>query len=410
MTDYIPQLPDTDREVPVWTYQDAVEHLLDRRDVDRADGRNLRQARRAVETIYREFTQSYRWKYFDRYATIRTVAQQTTGSIAFDLTGGAYECELTLTGATWPSDARFYRVIIADAHYDIEDRKSSTVVTLKQHNNPGADVAAATSYTLYRRAYPLPQQFRTLYNVHEIAGRWQLKIVDSDAQQWASIGLSNPSTPFRCTVRNEGETFGHLQLVFDPPPNTAELFEVFYRSAPRPLTTEREIAGTVTTAGTTSIVGSSTAFASKHVGAVIRFSSSTTVVPTGFAGSPPTDDLGGDGTYQPYTAQRIIQSVTNATTLTVDAAVSTLTGVKYAISDPLDLRGDSMLTAFLRGIEAEYAELTASSDAEHERASLLAQKYGDARIRAIENDYVLDQSPVMAGYDPFSYTTSTDEE
>ena len=39
--------------------------------------------------------------------------------------------------------------------------KSSTIITLSVNSNPGADVAAGTTYPLYRDTYPMPVAFQT---------------------------------------------------------------------------------------------------------------------------------------------------------------------------------------------------------------------------------------------------------
>lgn len=384
MANYLPQPAIHDVEVALTTFQDAVEHVLDLWAIDRAADMNLRRVRRAVQIAYREFSQTHRWNYYERVASINTVATQTTGTVAYLHTGGTYERQLTLAGATWPTNARVYRIILGDSHYDIEAYKTSTVLTLSQTNNPGVDVASGATYTLYRRAYSLPPGFRKLHGVTDVSQPHQLPVVPSSERYFGKAGFfDTPGVPEVCTVRNEGLDLGGLSLVFAPPPNTALNYELLYESEPRRLLTEKESSGTVTTNATTAVTGSSSAFAAAHVGAVIRFSSSTTVEPTGLSGAPPTDDLGGTGTYQVYSYQRVILAVASTTSLTVDAAVPALSGVEYVISDPLDIKTDSMLTAFLRAVEAEYARMASLKG--WEDAAKVARQ---ALIVAMENDGV----------------------
>lgn len=109
----------------LFTLHDAVEHVLDQ--IVGADGspRNRRQAMRAVLEAYQELPFRRDWRYYYRPLRINTVASQTTGTVAFDLTGGAYERMLTLSSATWPTDAEKYVVSISGVRYEVDSYKSS---------------------------------------------------------------------------------------------------------------------------------------------------------------------------------------------------------------------------------------------------------------------------------------------
>lgn len=71
----------------------------------------------------------------------------STGTVAYDHTGGANERQLTLSGGTWPTWAKLPgRVFINDDWYALNTRVSDTVVTLTSGDNPGSDIAAGASY------------------------------------------------------------------------------------------------------------------------------------------------------------------------------------------------------------------------------------------------------------------------
>jgi hypothetical protein len=166
-----------------------------------------------------------------------------------------------------------------------------------------------------------------------------------------------------------------------------------YEAKPRDLFTEQYATGTVTCgAASTSVTGSSTVFASTHVGAIIRFSADAVSLPTSLVG------VRGDNAplLNPFTAQRVIQSVTTTTALTLDAALpAAVSGVKYTISDPLDIESGAMLTAYWRAIELEMAKLTTRAD-----IPMREQLARAALIRALEAD---ERQPPTRYSTPYGY-------
>jgi hypothetical protein len=53
----------------------------------------------------------------------------------------------------------------------------------------------------------------------------------------------------------------------------------------------------------------------------------------------------------PYIYERRIDSITDSNTLVVDSLIPALSGVRYEISDPIDVEPGAMFTAFLRCCE-----------------------------------------------------------
>lgn len=346
-------------ETEIVTYQDMVEHVLDLYDLDRT-ARNLRAARRAVLTAYRDLPMLHRWSYLTRRVPFTTEAS-SSHTVTYDHTGGAYERQLTTTG-TWPTNAALGRVLISNVAYDVESRKSSTVITLTASHNPGGDLSSTTA-TWYRSVYPMPVRFTRGHRLVDPTTGWALTPVTPQQVVMELSSLYTPSTPDRYCFHNASEYYGSMDVEFIPPPSTAKNYELMAELAPRPLMTEVYSTGTVSVvAGSTSLTSSGATFSSAYAGAIIRFSSNGTNLPTGPAGSIEPDQ---DGNDNPYFAQRVIASVDSATTLTLDAAVSSttsLSGVKYTISDPIDVEPYAMLTLLQRMCEREMARSVRSAE------------------------------------------------
>lgn len=305
--------------------------------------------RMAVRNVYRDAPSAHAWSYLKRRGIIITSASYSTGTVAFDFTGGASERLVTLASGTWPSWARYGTLIIDSQPYKVESRVSDSLLTLDSVTNPGADVASGTSYTLYRSQYPLPNGFRRIGVVVDLSSSEELLYVPPDQVMEWHVGESGPSTPSTWTIRGlRGDYVGQRAIEFQPPPTEAKTYHYLFANECRELGLPPETEdGTVTvSSGSTTVTGTSTAFASGMVGAVMRFSPSTLNKPTNLAGS------------NPYTHQALISAYTSATAVTIDTAPSaTLTAVKYTVSDPIDMDAGTMLTWFLKACEAELAQM-----------------------------------------------------
>lgn len=360
MTGYRPVRPDVDQGVALWTYEDVVEHVLDVFQIDRADGsRSMRMARRAVDTALRDLPRQARWAYYDRVFSFLTTASQTSSTITYDHTGGTYERMVTLASGTWPTDARYGVLKIGDAKYRVAERKSSTVITLHEYDNPGADAAAGTTYTWYRDAYPLPVGTTVIKAVQDTSNNHELRI-SNPADDFAAklYYYDTPDTPWVCSQRSSGDWLGESDLILGPPPSGAVVYNVRFEAMPRPLRTERLRSGdgvTVTTSGTTATASSAT-FLDKHLGSVIRF---------GTASEYPSGRFGfrSDDNDNYFAAERVIVGITSSTVAVLDQAIDTeVSAVKFTISDPIDIETGVMATALLRACEAEYGRMTMRED------------------------------------------------
>lgn len=354
------------------TYEDAVQHLLDYvgQTVDSAIKRDVRGA---IQEAYRELTNLHNWNYYRTHARIVSSAPYETGTVAYDHTGGTYERQLTLSGGTWPDWAASGSVRIANVSYAVESRKSNTVLTLSSGQNPGADVASGTAYTLLRDCYDLPADFRALFRLTALS--WgRLEPISFD--NWMMLLRETVSTgqPDYYAISPSQSQKGRMAVRFYPYPSSAETFDFIYLRSPRTLRLEKYEAGTVTTTGgSATVTGNETVFTSSMVGSVLRVTDSVTDAPTGLAGE------------NPYLEETLIETFSSATSLVVkDAFASSLAAVKYTISDLIDVEEGSMLNAFLRCCEKQLGVRRMMKDrpnalAQYQMALQLA-KEADSRL------------------------------
>ena len=351
------------------TYKDMLDHSVDYLGVN-VTGDASRDARRCVQSAYRAFTSMRSWTCYYTRGRLTTVAAQTTGTIAFDYTGGANERQLTLTGSSWPSWVPYGTVIIGSVAYEVADTISSTVITLAANSNPGEDVAAGTSYTLYRDTYPMPIDFQAgdqpvgneLFNLNYVHPSQWLR----NQQTFTSVGL-----PTIYSFMTDPNYYGTVAIKFWPAPNSAQTYDFIYKRTPRPLLLDEYKTGTATcTIALDTVVGVGTQWKDSMVGSIIRFSANKTDLPSGLAGA------------NPFQIQRTIVSVESVTGLTVDRVVrETLSGVKYTISDPVDIEDGAMLVGLQREIEKELRISRRMKPAPEEE-----RRYRDAMAAAMEND------------------------
>jgi hypothetical protein len=108
------------------------------------------------------------------------------------------------------------------------------------------------------------------------------------------------------------------------------------------------------------------------VGCVVRFAQDSSVqeIPTGLTGA------------SPFFLERTISAYTDGQTLTLDQDPQmSLSGVKYSISDPVDIEPGAMLTYFLREVEKQVRIARKMKPMEVEEI-----QYRDAQLSAFEMD------------------------
>lgn len=372
------------REIP--TFHDAylyVERFCGRRGV----GAGADDIRAAILDAYQEIVDEYPWSWQRKTYRVNIDAPQTTGTVAYDYDNN----QLTLTGATWPSDAEDWTVLISDVQYDILARSSSTVVTLNTVQRPTADITAGTSYEVYRRYYTLPDDFVSMYEPMPEPTSVALGLELSLDQLLSRMRYSPDSGEAVCwAVGPVPDVLGRHALYLWPPHDTAESFDIWYRSQPRPLRycgIEKKCSvGTIAvTAASAAVTGTSTTFESGMVGSVFRIGDDATYQPTGVAG------------VRPWMEQRSISTFTSTTSITLDAVVATnRSGVKYTVTDPIDL-DPAAVTAFIRTAERNISQALGGKevtrDADRARKAVLTARGASNRTnmrRRVAGDDILE--------------------
>lgn len=366
--------------IELYTYKDLIDHGREYLGAN-ASAEAARHCRLAALNALADLARGHRWTYYFERWRLATVAPYSTGTVAYDHTGGTYERQLTLTTGTWPSWAALGTVQINSVLYEVAERKSNSVVTLSVNSNPGDDVAS-TTYSIFRDTYPLPINFLAMGAICLLNRAVLLSQEHPSSWLERQQIYRGPGTPRTYCIRADPNYQNTLAISFFPPPDNVYNVDAIYQRMPRQLKVEEYTAGTVTTSsGSTTVTGSGTAWASRHVGCVLRVLNSTTNTPTGRAGEYPAD------------YERVVVSVESATSLTVDDLIDeTLTAKKYVLSDPVDVETQVMLTALQRGVESQLAKTRRMQDrqeveAEYVRALLKAREadsrsFQDARAGA----------------------------
>ena len=350
----------------VLTYSDMLDYITALTDGG-ARTKDMRMHKEAILGAYRDVSSVAEWDYYMKEGRIDLVAGQTSSTITYDHTGGASERLVTIAAGTWPTWAKYGRIRIDDVVYSIEDRKSSTTITLNEDSNPGADVAAGTSYEIYRSVYPLPADLWRLYDVAVEKSYWITYYVTPT--QWLQRERFHKTTgkTWAWTIMKDPDNDNRFALWVDPSPSTAEPLGFIYRRKPRTI----RWAGTETPARTYTATGSadattlatSTALPSSMVGSVIRLGT-TSLHPTGLAGT------------DPYQEQHKIKSL-STTTVTLESALDAAhsSGTKIVVSDPIDMN-DTMIESFKAQVEYRLSRFANDS-----RAMATAKQVADIEMR-----------------------------
>lgn len=326
------------------TYADLIDHALAYTGTDATTSATANY-RRAVLNAYRVVATRHTWSYYWDIARINTAAAYTTGTVVYDLTGGLYERMLTLTDGTWPSWAAYGYVIINNIPYEVDERKSDTIITLTSQTAPAADIAS-TSYVIARDTYPLPTDY--LESDETIINEIGTVMTYCHPRSWSSSRrlTTGPGRPVLFTVLKDPDATDRMAMRIWPPPDTTYSMDSLYRRKARQMVYDRVSDGLVSSS-TTTITGVDTRFLSAHVGSMIRFAADSTDLPTGLEGG------------NPYVAERRITAVASSTSLTIDSALdSEVSGVRYVITDPADIDTSVMQEYLLREIEHQSRLLT----------------------------------------------------
>jgi len=361
------------------TFRDALDHVQDYLRAN-PSAYTQRLARQAVLSAMREMGHNHEWSYYYQLGRLNTNAPLTTGTISYDHTGGTYERMLVHTpgddGETLPVWATFGHVDLAGVLYTVSEYRSPTIMQLSIHSNPGADIAAGTSFTLFRDCYVLPVDFVATDKMYSEGQCGWIDYVKPD--RWLDRRRCSPGggTPRFFTVKGSTDFQGCMEACFDPYPALAEKLDFIYMRRPRKVAVENYEVSTVSiSAGTKIVTGSGTAFEDEMVGAIIRVSENIRDLPTSKVG----DNV--------YEYERMVMQVNSATELIVDQNYpDNFVGVKYVISDVIDIEAGTMGTLFLRCLEAQIGKMARLSDRKDLQEEYLMQlrQAREADVRSFE--------------------------
>lgn len=320
------------------TYKDVIDHLADYLG-GASDGTTERLARRAIQNAYQDLPGLRNWSYFYNRGRIVTSAPQSTGTVIYTQATRT----VTLTGATWPSWVTQGVLAIGTTPYAVASNPSSTTIVLATQTNPGKDVASSP-YTLFQDSYTLPIDFVSADSLVNLNNGQYMKY--AHLSEWLEMQriYRGPALPYVYSITGSPNFFGAMSVRFFPPPDQAYPIDFVYKRRPRQMNIPVYGAGTcATTSGSLTVTGTATTWTAAMIGSVIRFSAQGDTVPPS-----------GPGGQNPTSVERTITGVTDVTHLTVDVDPGvTLTTNLYAISDPVDIEEESMLTFFYRECEKQ---------------------------------------------------------
>lgn len=354
------------------TFSDILDHVLVYSGDDATKSATMRH-KAAVQAAYITAPTKHEWMYLWALGRVQTDGALGTNVDASTLAYTVSTNTVTLTGATWPGWAEDGYLIINNVPYQIDSVIDSTHLSLEAATKPLEDVPALTSYFLLRDQYPVPPDLLAIDEV--VVNEVGAVLEYMHPRNWASQRrtMTGPGQPWMFSLIGDKDRIGGMKMVLWPPPDGGYNVDFIYRRKMRPLVYAEERAGLVSLAhAATSVTGVGTNFRAGMAGSMIRFSADALEYPTGDRGMTPAD------------FETRIATVTSTTTLTVeDAPGPTYSGVKYTISDPIDIDLAVMGEYMLRECERQFRTLTRMGSPErlNEEAT-----YMMALTQAMESD------------------------
>lgn len=348
------------------TYQDCVEHLITSSFGGPQDAEQ-KDIRTAIQRAYQEIAWIREWQYYHQQGRI-LLSPSWIGEVTY---AASTRTVTKTSGDAFPVDAAFHSIRIGDFVCKIVTRVSATQVIVDPVLKAPEDIYVPKQARMYRSIFPLPEDFRNIDAPVDETGWTNFMYVTQDVAMKIEASNNALGPPYYWTVVKDPNSFGYaIKVLMDGYPINVHTLDFTYRRSPRTMRLSgheaSSRAGTITASGTT-ITGTGTSFSSAMVGSVLRIGTS--------ANTP--DTL---GSMNPYVDEVRITAVSSATSLTVERAV-TCTGVKYVITDPVDMP-PGMHNCLLSGCEYWLAR---TRNVKPESAFALYQR--DLRL-AMENDQV----------------------
>ena len=202
-------------------------------------GDNLTDLGDLINAGYRRFLTAHRWSFMRPATTLSTSASYSTGTVT--VSSGV----VTLTGGTFPSWAADGDFILAGVTYTVNTRDTGTQITL---DDLTVTQATASSYTLGRPIYVLPDDFGSLdgpltyrpgssaiYGPIEIIPDHQIR----SRRQWSDY-TSRPRVAAIRPVAFDPTAGQRWEIHFDPIPDAIYVLTYTYNAIPGKLTTSNK--------------------------------------------------------------------------------------------------------------------------------------------------------------------------
>lgn len=339
------------------TWHEGCISLLHMVDASLAESRSLYTARVSLQEAQQHVLSMRDWRYLQRPHTFSSVANYTTGTVEYDHEGGASPRIVTLTTGTWPSWAVYGVLQLDSKFYRVQSRLSGTTLQIREEYNPGADVAAGSTFRLFREAYTLPLDYSSFSSLNRIGDFDPTYVLPSEFE-----GLKTSEEYFgqarSFTIMADPVNVDRQAVWFYPAPNGIEQFATHIQRRPSTLTTFDESTGTVSgSLGSVSITGVGTSFDSRMVGAVFRVGSTSEV--------PESLEHGSEA----FTHEAEVLSVDSVTALTISQALpAALSANKFRISSRLSVDNGPLHYAVMACARWRFKSNTSASQSQQNRA------------------------------------------
>lgn len=344
-----------------------MQNLLIRMVGGNADPEMVSDARQAIRTALRTVSAAHKWPVYQDFLHVLTSESYTTGTIVYT----AATRTVALTGGTWPSWALQGVIIIGTTHARVASITNSTTLVILSDDAPPEDYSG--NYTLYQYQYTLSVN-ENIYRIGKIQvdqSNWldyvPPSFFETDVRRQY---LSTGGRPRWFTVQRDRQNPGQRLLSLWPYPTTVLRCRAAYVRHPRDVLVWDYSTGQVaTTASSTTVTGTNTAFTSNHVNCLLRTYSDRVNIPTNR-----------DGIYPPVD-EAVVDTVASATSLTTKTALTTTQAESsVSISDILDLDNTIMMDVVTYAARRELAKLRRMSnellkayESDYQQALYLAQ-------------------------------------
>lgn len=346
------------------------------------------KVRTSVLSAWGRLLSMHEWAYFHRMGTLITFAGETTGTIVFNYAAKT----VTLTGATWPTDAINMHIRLDFNWYPIYKRTSNTVLELFDGKTPEVDLTGE-AFVIQQILYPLPYDVGDI--VQALEGQQNLQLMRlnlMEAHQVQEGFAWSPTLP-SCYALVADSANPSRWCMWLPTVQTLDTVLQYLYVARKPtFTLTRESRGTVSvSAGVATF--SDTVVNSLWDGAVLRVAKDDTSTPTGEFGDVPVNDLLYD---RDCYEMRVVKWLTSTTCRVSDLTVNQ-TSVSYTASSLIDVSDGAMTVLLQRLCEDEYgAKMVGNHTERLVSQSRLSQAFNDAK--ASDGRYVRNKGPAAQWY------------